>query len=347
MSPFERLVAAVAEERGIDPRTVVFDVRVEERDGRPVVVGSTTSAEAVEELVARVAADLGRDVLDEVVRLPDPSLGDEVHAVVTAAVAPVHAEPRVSSTQVSQYVLGHRLDLLSRSDAWWRARGEDGYIGWIHHGYLAVGVAGWAQTWERGLGGEPMVSLGAELADEEGRLIGRLPWGARVIRAAPRRVRLPDGREAEIAAGEVVEADRLVDWFPPRGESVVRTARRWYGTPYLWGGVTPAGADCSGFVQSIFWMHGVALPRDSDQQSRVGSPVEPGPELDGLRAGDLLYFSERPGRITHVAVAIGDGRIIHSALSNGGVAENDLVGEDEMGRRLREILTAARRVLPD
>ncbi len=346
MSPFDRLAEEVARERGFDPRTVVFDVRIEERDGGLVAVGETTSAPAVEALLARAAAEFGADVADEVVRLPDPALGDEVHAVVTAAIAPVHAEPRVSSTQVSQYVLGHRLDLLSRVDAWWRARGEDGYIGWIHHGYLAVGAAEWAQAWERGQGGEPMVSLGAEIEDEEGRRLGRLPWGARVIRDAPRKVRLPDGRQAVVASGEVVEADRLADWFPLRGESVVRTARRWYGTPYLWGGVTTSGADCSGFVQSIYWMHGIALPRDSDQQARVGSTVEPGPDLSGVRAGDLLFFSERPGRITHVAISVGGGQIIHSALSNGGVAENDLLG-DELGRRLRGILTVVKRVLPD
>ncbi|HEY8379404.1 MAG TPA: SH3 domain-containing C40 family peptidase [Nannocystis sp.] len=347
MSPFDRLIAALVQERGLDPRTVVFDIHIEEREGRLVAAGATTSAGAVEELLARAAAEFHADVVDEVVRLPDPALGDQVHALVTAAIAPVHAEPRVSSTQVSQYVLGHRLDLLSRTDVWWRVRGEDGYIGWVHDGYLAVGSAEWAQAWERGQGGEPMVSLGAEITDEEGRRLGRLPWGARVIRNAPGWVRLPDGRQVVVAAGEVVEADRLTDWFPPRGESVVRTARRWYGTPYLWGGVTTCGADCSGFVQSIFWMHGIALPRDADQQVRVGSVVEPGPDLSGVRAGDLLFFSERPGRVTHVAISVGGSQIIHSALSNGGVAENDLLGEDAVGPRLREILTTVKRVLPD
>ncbi len=168
-----------------------------------------------------------------------------------------------------------------------------------------------------------------------------------MIRDAPRRFRLPDGRHGELGTGELVEADRLADRFPPRGESVVRTARRWTGTPYIWGGVTPAGADCSGFVQSVLWMHGVALPRDSDQQARVGSEADPGADFGTLRAGDLLYFSERPARITHVAISLGGSRIIHSALSNGGVAENDLLGELEAERLLLPLFTGARRVLPD
>ncbi|HEX7117490.1 MAG TPA: C40 family peptidase [Longimicrobiales bacterium] len=347
MSPVQRIIGEVAELRALDPRAVVFDVGVEERDGRVVLVGETTVPDAVVEVAARLAETYGGDVGDEVVRLPDPALGDAAHAVVSAAVAPVHGEARVSAPQVSQYVLGHRLELLSRHDAWWRTRGEDGYIGWVHHGYVAVGESAWAQAWERGLDGEPLVSLGAELVDEHGRHLGRLPWGARVIRDGPRRIRLPDGRHAEPGAGELVEVDRLADWFPPRGESVIRTARRWYGTPYLWGGVTPAGADCSGFVQSIYWMHGIALPRDSDQQARVGTAIDAGDDFEALRAGDLLFFSERPGRITHVAISLGASRIIHSALSNGGVAENDLRGWLELERRLRPLFTCARRVLPD
>ncbi|HEX6940866.1 MAG TPA: C40 family peptidase [Longimicrobiales bacterium] len=347
MTPDQRLIRAVAEDRGLDPRVVVFDVRVEEREGLTVLTGESSSEEAVADLADRLARERGGEVVDEVVRLPDPTLGSAAHALVRAAVAPVHGEPRVSAPQVSQYVLGHRLELLSRHDVWWRIRGEDGYIGWVHHGYLQVGEAAWAQAWERGLDGEPLVSLGAELVDELGRHRGHLPWGARVIRDAPRRLRLPDGSHAEMAAGEMVEADRLADRFPPRGESVVRTARRWHGTPYLWGGVTPAGADCSGFVQSIFWMHGIALPRDSDQQARVGSEVEAGPDFAALRPGDLVYFSERPDRVTHVAISLGGSRIIHSALTNGGVAENDLLGWRESERRLRPLFTCARRVLPD
>ena len=347
MNMLEQKVRDFVEELGHDPRATVFEVQLDQRPDGVVLVGAATDVAAVESLLSRLAAVRGEAVRDEVVRLPDPELGTEIHALVRASVAPVHASARVSSTQVSQYVMGHRLELLARHGAWWRVRGEDGYIGWVHHGYLRTGDAAWAQAWERGAEGEPMVSLGAELVDDAGRHLVRLPWGARVIRHEPRRFRLPDGRVGELDTGELIEADRLVDWFPPRGESAVRTARRWAGTPYLWGGVTTAGADCSGFVQAVLWMHGVALPRDSDQQARVGAEVEWSESFEELRPGDLLFFSERPERITHVAISLGGSRIIHSALSNGGVAENDLLGGLEIERMLRSILTAVRRVLPD
>ncbi len=150
-----------------------------------------------------------------------------------------------------------------------------------------------------------------------------------------------------MANGEVVDVDRLTDRFPPRGESVARTARRWHGSPYLWGGVTQSGVDCSGFSQAVLWMHGAALPRDSDLQAKVGHAVESGPDFSELYAGDLVFFAEDGERISHVAISLGGSIIIHSALSNGGVEVNDLLGEAEFEVRLRSLFTHARRLLPD
>lgn len=348
MTRYGGLIEELRERYAPDPRTVVFEVAVARRDETVVVHGETTEHDAAHAAVARVreAAD-GRKVLDEIVRLPDPALGEVRHALVRAAVAPVHAEPRIASTQLSQFVLGHRLDLLSRRDGWYRARGEDGYIGWIHHGYLQAGEAEWAQAWERAEGGERVVSLGADLVDDAGRVFALLPWGARVFRDAPERYRLPDGRRGALGDGEVVMVDRFADRFPPRGESVTRTARRWVGTPYLWGGVTPGGADCSGFVQAVFWLHGIALPRDSDMQAEVGAPVEVDEAFEAPCAGDLLFFAERDDRITHVAISLGGPHIIHSALTNGGVEVNDLTGDFELEAELADIFVCARRVVPD
>ena len=330
-------------------RTAVFDLRVEEEAGAWVVRGETTEPAAAEALLAELASLSGAPtVRDEAVRLPDPSLGEENAALVRAALAPVHAAAEIRSTQITQYVLGHRLELLSRSERWWRVRGEDGYVGWVHEGYLQVGSAEWARQWELGVEGEPVVSLGTDLLDDEERVFARAPWGARLIRDQPRRLRLPDGRRGSLREdGQIIAADRLSDRFPPRGESITRTARLWWGTPYVWGGVTPMGVDCSGLVQSVFWMHGIALPRDSVMQARTGAPLEL-EELATLRAGDLLFFSDRKDRIvTHVAISLGGPDIIHCALSNGGVEFNKVGGELELEQRLADELVALRRVLRD
>lgn len=348
MHELEALVAAVRAEFAPDHRMAVFEVDVEQEGTTISLFGRTTEERAVAALVARLNAlsDVD-DVVDRVDRLPEAALGAGASAVVRASVAPVYPEPRLAAGQVTQYVMGHRLDLLQSQDAWLRTRGEDGYIGWVHGGYVEVGDLEWARAWERGDVGEPFVSLGAELEDGAGNVFARLPWGARVVADTPSRFRLPDGRRGTLGSGEIVAADRLADRFPPRGESLSRTARRWLGVPYLWGGVTPAGTDCSGFVQSVFWMHGLALPRDSDQQARVGAEVSPGTGFADLRPGDLVFFSEESPRITHVALSLGGPHVVHAGTANGGVDVNDLNGELELERRLRRQLVVCRRIVPD
>jgi hypothetical protein len=339
------LIDAVRHEHVPDFRSGIFDVRLQRRDGELVLIGQSTDAAAVEALIERLRA-VGDDVADQVVRLPDPGLGSGRHAVIRAAIAPLHAERRLPAPQISQLVMGVRVEVLARERDWVRIRGEDGYIGWMHDGYLESGSEEWAYGWERSTTGESVVSLGAELADEEGRPFGSIPWGGRLVRLGSAYL-LPDARRGAIVNGEVVDIDRLADWFPPRGESIVRTARRWLGAPYLWGGVTLNGVDCSGFTQAVMWMHGVALPRDSDLQAATGAQVPLDDDFSALRPGDLLYFAEPGERVSHVAFSLGGSLIIHAALSNGGVDLDDLAGVTPLQHRLRAMLVTARRMLPD
>jgi gamma-D-glutamyl-L-lysine dipeptidyl-peptidase len=357
MKGLEALIRRLRDEAGLDPRTAVFDVRSIAVDGELRLIGQTTEPAVVDGILAAAAAR-GAVLQDEVLRLPEPDLGDGGWAIVSAALAPLHGEASLASTQISQAVMGHQLEILHREGPWCRVRGADGYIAWVHEGYLTIGSGAWSRAWLEGEGGEVVVSLGAELVDADERMLARLPWGARVIREGATRVRLPDGRFGALAAGELVPEDRLGDWFPRRGESVVRTARRWVGTPYVWGGITLAGADCSGFVQAVYRLHGALLPRDSDLHQDVGTEIDIDAELATLRPGDLLYFGggigaahadplPQPGRVSHVAISLGGASIIHAALIRGGVATEDLLGTSTFERRLKAGLRGARRIFPD
>lgn len=328
-----------------DFRSGVFDVVAQQVGATVVLRGQSTHPAAVTALVAHLR-DQGLTPVDHVLRLPDASLGVARHALVRSAVAPVYAEPRLPAPQISQLVMGMRVELLAHVEEWYRIRGEDGYIGWAYQGYLQGGDDDWAFAWERGSNGESVVSLGAELLDADGRIIARLPWGARLTRHSGA-YHLPDGRSGQVANGDVVDVDRLSDWFPHRGESIARTARRWYGAPYLWGGVTLNGVDCSGFTQAVMWMHGIALPRDSDLQERAGTGVALDLDLGELRPGDLLFFAEPEARVSHVAISLGGPLIIHSALGNGGVHINDLSGSEPLEHRLAAMFVSARRLLAD
>ena len=221
--------------------------------------------------------------------------------IVRISIAPMHAEPRVSSPQVSQRLAGHAVTVLATDGDWHRVRGEDGYEGWMHRGYLDPGDAD---------GTSRLLSLGCVVRTPTNTY--PLPLGAWV----------PD--DGIVLSGEAVDAQTRGFAFPREAAAIAASAvERWDGTPYQWGGVSPWGADCSGLVQLTFWLHGVVVPRDAWQQAELGEDA--GAELPGWRAGDLLFFSDRADRrITHVGISLGQQRMVHLALGRGGYAVEQL-----------------------
>lgn len=257
-------------------------------------------------------------------------MSDQVTLIVDAAVAPLQAEPRAGSEQVSQTLAGHRVACLERRDPWLRIRAADGYEGWLHQGYLAPARAS-APHDNDALG---RISLGCTVRERNGR-VRALPLGAVL------------DSDAMVVRGDAVEAGERAERFPADGAAIAQSAMELFqGTPYQWGGITPWGADCSGMVQAMFGLHGVPLPRDARQQAECGAP---GPEtVELLEAGDLLFFSDRAdGRITHAGIALGASRMVHLALGRGGYRVEQLEdGSDAYVRALRERLRRTRRMVP-
>lgn len=240
---------------------------------------------------------------------------------VRAAIAPLLGEPRISSALTSQLVAGHLVTVLEQRDAWRHVRGEDGYEGWMHEGYLEAAL-GNERSWP--------VTVGARVREADGR-VRELPFGARVS---------PD---ADVLRGEVLPVPVLAERFPTEREAICRSAEALFaGASYVWGAVTPWGCDCSGFVQSIYRWHGMSLPRDAWQQALVGEAVA----VDSAQPADLLFFSDRDdGRITHVAIVLPEHRLVHSALARGGVQVEALGAADPYVQRLHRQCVGARRVV--
>jgi cell wall-associated NlpC family hydrolase len=254
-------------------------------------------------------------------------------AVVVAAVENMYAAPDDSVEVVSQATLGQVVDVVEASGAFDRVRTPDGYEGWLPRTAVSVYADRAAPRYARAGRVVEVTSLMAYLyrdADvETARPLTSAPLATRLEVAADGpgedwlTVRLPSGGTACVQAGDV----KPVDPGAPRGrgspEEVLATARRFLGVPYLWGGMTARGLDCSGLVSRVYLANGVALPRDAGLQ--FDSPALAPVDRADLRPADLVFFGRGPKAITHVGLYVGDGRFI-SATTHGvpGVHEDRL-----------------------
>jgi hypothetical protein len=128
----------------------------------------------------------------------------------------------------------------------------------------------------------------------------------------------PDGRTGYVLSVKVSNYSEWLATRQPDAGHILATAHEMMGRPYLWGGASGKGMDCSGYTKTVFYLNGVQLPRDANQQAEVGEEVETDSTLKNLLPGDLLFFGrkatpEQKEKITHVAIYLGNGKIIHAA----------------------------------
>jgi gamma-D-glutamyl-L-lysine dipeptidyl-peptidase len=252
-------------------------------------------------------------------------------AIVRRDVADVRAMPSEDSELVDQAHHGENVAVLGEKDAWRYVQGADQYFGWAHLDDLAV-FTGYAEK-------HVVAVLLADVRDApraDAELIARLPAGTSV----PKSTASPDGwrevhfgpgwRTGFVARTDLVDIRELPHRYPT-ADDYLKTAESFIGIPYLWGGTTALGLDCSGLVQQVYRLNGVALPRDADQQAMLGRRVEK------ARAGDLMFFGA--DSVTHVALATNATEFIHAPMK-GGVVERSRLGDDRK-------LLGIRRYLPD
>lgn len=328
MDKVERAVDDIRRKWVPDGRLGVFEVSL-----LPKGVAGVTSSRDARDALRRLASEAG--IVEKVTLLPDESVVEPA-AIVTVAIAPLLREPQVTAARVSEVLHGETLDVLEQREDWLRVKAPDGYVAWLPAGYVKHGPADWAADWRERASAR---SLSADIVTAEGRR--RIPTGARV---ALKRgvVELADGQRGAVAAGSVRREQELR--VEARHLALPEIAQKWYGgAPYLWGGRTEWGVDCSGLVQAVYGARGIQLPRDSDQQFAQGREIPITPDGAGYEAGDLLFFAER-GRVSHVALWAGAGRIVHSALSRGGVGGDHLFGDEPRMVRLLASLVGVRRL---
>ncbi len=208
--------------------------------------------------------------------------------VCSVPALPMRIKPSEQSEMVSQVLYGEVVDVIEQTGNWTKVVVIfDNYQGWVDTKALRdISV--------QDLSVKNIVrSLFKDHTDSERKLL--LPAGA-----------------------EVAETPDELKTKEPNAIDIIETARMFLGIPYLWGGRSSFGIDCSGFVQTVFKVNNLKLPRDARQQVSHGQTID---FFDMVQPADLIFFGDPAKDVTHVGIALGDNQIIHAS----GLVRIDLI----------------------
>jgi len=233
--------------------------------------------------------------------------------LIAEPVLSMHEECVEDSSVVSQGIYGHSIAIIEeRGNGWALIETEDGYRGYALLKGFSSDDPRW-RTSQRLCRVSSVAGMVYPTADTDRPALMRLPFGARIelledFHSNQDRwleVHLVDGRRAWMQRGDL-EKPRIRNL-----EEVIQLSYQFLERPYIWGGTSSEGFDCSGFVQTLCKQMGILLPRDSRPQA-ASEKVEAIERPE--RPGDLAFFGE--GRMTHVGLSLGHGSFIHSGVRN-------------------------------
>jgi len=337
-----------------DRRVARLDVTIVPTAAGFVLRGESTLPAAKDSLLHALATN-GILLVDSIQNLPAPELGADTLALTRHSVANLRSERGHSQELATQVLLGTPLRVLKQKAEWYLVQCPDGYLAWLHGGELVRQSIAARNEWKAA----DRVSYTADCGHSytaphtASPPVGDLVKGGLLVRVATEgtftQVAYPDGRRAFVPTQEL---QSFADWLKANPLDVARTlavATDQLGKPYLWGGTSPKGMDCSGFTKTVYWQQGLIIPRDASQQVHAGLPVVYDDQLNGLQAGDFLFFGrlrdDGSEKITHVGIYLGKGAFIHSGADNGAnKIQNLLPGQPDFAEHRRATLLRARRL---
>ena len=351
-----RVIQEVKQKYAPDNRLRIFDVGVQRRGSELILTGEVDCAEARTETV-RAVERTGAKVTDHIQVLPDEKLGDQVWGISCLSVNSGRVLPSHKAEMGTQVLMGDVVRVWKRSAnavfAWYLTQSSDGYLSWLEEGTFVRCTREQVETWNRG----PLLVVTAceecvrERPEKDAQSVSDVVLCDLVRNTGEEgdwcKVELPDGRAGFLPKTATADYVAWKQARQPTAENIERTARKFMGRPYLWGGNSPKAFDCSGFTKTVFFLNGIALMRDASQQAEQGVAVPV--DFSQLKKGDLLFFGSRahrgtPERIGHVGIYLGDKLFIHSSemVHISSLDPESAIRDDNWIRTL----VRARRILP-
>lgn len=321
----KQLLLKISEVRELyapDKRTALFDVDVFTDAKKYIIKGETDQPEAIMALEERLLeADI--PFIAEIEALPSKSLEGKTWGIITNSVANLRSNPKHSAELATQATLGTPVRVLKNEGGWYYIQTPDKYLSWVDDGGLVVMDNGQIDEWRAS--GKIIFTQTYGHAfngmDEKGIVSDLVAGDVLVLLGETEKyfqVRFPDSREAYVRKGEAKSYDVWLQTLNPTPERLVSTSMTLMGVPYLWGGTSSKGVDCSGFTKTIYFLNGMIIPRDASQQVHTGKPIDSVQRFENLQQGDLLFFGRKATdstaeKVVHVGMWIGNNEFIHSS----------------------------------
>ena len=316
-------ISTVKTQYAPDKRVAWFHVEAEELDGSYLLKGESNLPEAVTELKKILKSD-HIDFIDSIQILPSANLNGKVFGLVTNSVANLRSNPKHSAELATQATLGTPVNILKRKGDWWLVQTPDHYLAWVDDGGIVEISASELSLWKSSpkiiytnITGNTYLK-----PDKQSQVVSDIVAGGILELLQEEKgfykVKYPDNRIAYVDKGE---AQPYTDWLEntkPSEESLVATSKKLMGLPYLWGGTSTKGVDCSGFTKTVYFLNGMIIPRDASQQVHTGELTDSTKDFEKLAPGDLLFFGRKATdstteKVVHVGMWIGNNEFIHSS----------------------------------
>jgi len=296
----------ISEKYIVDSRLEVFDVK---EDGNTVEVRTSN---------ADVYNEISKLENIKVTLLPEKSL-EKQYGVINLSAANIRSERRHGSEMLTQAILGTPVKIFDKKGSWYKIQTPDKYMGWIDDYGIHPMTEKEMKSWNQSDKIIFMEHTGFVYTEEncQGDVVSDIVLGNMLKHLETSenffKVLLPDGRTGYVEKSKAKTEKDWLDNIELTGESLVEMSKEFMGIPYLWGGTSAKAIDCSGFMKTVYWMHGIILQRDASQQVLWGEEISMKDDYKLLQKGDLIFFGRSDERITHVGMHIGNKEFIHEA----------------------------------
>lgn len=290
-------------------------------NGTDLILKGETNVPEAKEAVLQILKQKGVSFIDSMLVLPDMTDIPEPWGLVNVSVCNIRFFSSYDSEMVTQALMGTPVKILKKVGGWLLIQTPDLYLGWVDGDAIETKSVDEYDKWRSASRLFYTAKTGDIYSDRtETKVISDIVAGCITEITASsnsgHEVLLPDGRKGYIPSGKGILFDQLSPRIFLNPTNLVVTAESFMGIPYLWGGTSSKGFDCSGFVKTVYYLNGVILSRDASQQFQNGIRLRRNSFPDSLKKGDLLFFGPtrrgRP-RATHVGMYIGDTEFIHCA----------------------------------